>query len=173
MIGGADSHFSDSPTPAKPFRRNKSSIFFRIAFIPGILPRKKYCSCLIGATTSPPLCRDPAATSPTRSEHVAAFTGARRGEIRGLRCKLLARTTNEERHNDTRSQLRFLLFSIVCGLAAPSTGSQVTPPAQIPLSVEISAPSREVKAGSEFKLDVVMTNTSDEPVSLSFYPRGF
>ena len=72
-----------------------------------------------------------------------------------------------------RTQLRFMLFSIVCGLAAPWAGSQVTPPAQVPLSVTISAPSRQVKAGSEFKLDVVITNTSDEPVSLSFYPGDF
>ena len=70
------------------------------------------------------------------------------------------------------SQLKFVLFSIVC-LAASCAGSQVAPPPQVPLSVTISAQSLQVKAGSEFKLDVVTTNTSDEPVYLSFYPWDF
>lgn len=72
-----------------------------------------------------------------------------------------------------KSQLRFVFFSIVCGLAAPFAGTQVTPPSQVPISVTISAPSLEVKAGSEFKVDVVMTNTSNGRVALTMWSDDF
>jgi hypothetical protein len=66
----------------------------------------------------------------------------------------------------------FVLFSIVCGLGTAFADSQITP-AHVPISLTISAPSLEVKAGSEFKLDIVLTNTSAERVLLSMYPWDF
>jgi hypothetical protein len=61
----------------------------------------------------------------------------------------------------------------VCGLAATFDGAQVAPPAQVPISVTISASSAELKAGSELKLAFAVTNTSDEPVLLSMTPDDF
>ena len=74
--------------------------------------------------------------------------------------------------SDMKSHL-LMRASVICGLVVPFAGAQVAPPAQVPISVTISAPSLEVKAGSEFKVEVVMTNTSDEPVHLSMHPEDF
>lgn len=67
-----------------------------------------------------------------------------------------------------KSQLRFVFFPLLCGFAPTFASAQVVQPAQVPISLTISAPSLEVKAGSEFKLDIVLTNTSAERVLL--YP---
>ena len=72
-----------------------------------------------------------------------------------------------------RRLLAVVSLSTVCALAVPFAVGQVMPPTQVPISLTINAPSSEVKAGSEFKLDVVMTNTSDEQVGLTTWPDDF
>jgi hypothetical protein len=72
-----------------------------------------------------------------------------------------------------KSQLWRTFVLTGCGLAATFVGAQVAPHPQVPILVTISVPSPEVKAGSELKLDVVMTNTSNELVLLSMYPWDF
>jgi len=69
-----------------------------------------------------------------------------------------------------KNQLRLVFLLIVCGLAA---GAQVAPPAQVPISLTISTPSSQVKAASELRLDIVLTNSSDEPVGLTTWPEDF
>ncbi|HZW81621.1 MAG TPA: hypothetical protein VFF50_14195, partial [Candidatus Deferrimicrobiaceae bacterium] len=71
------------------------------------------------------------------------------------------------------NQLRLVFLLIVCGFAASLSIAQVAPPAQIPISVTINAPSSEVKAGSDLRLDVVMSNTSDDQVGLTTWPEDF
>jgi hypothetical protein len=68
-------------------------------------------------------------------------------------------------------RLKFAAPWVFFVLAPTIAATQVTP--SPPVSVTISAPSSDVKAGSELKLDVVVTNTSDEQVGLTTWPEDF
>jgi len=68
---------------------------------------------------------------------------------------------------------KLIQVSVICGLVVAFADAQGTPPAQVPISVAISASSLEVKAGSELKLEVVMANTSDGRVGLTTWPEDF
>jgi hypothetical protein len=70
-------------------------------------------------------------------------------------------------------QFGLVCLSAACGLAAAPSCAQVAQRSQIPLSISINTPSPEIRTGSELKLDLVLTNTSNHPISLSMYPADF
>jgi hypothetical protein len=75
--------------------------------------------------------------------------------------------------SDMKIHLKLMRVSVICGLLMTFAAAQGTQSAPSPISVTISAPSLDVKAGSEFKVDVVMTNTSNERVALTMWPDDF
>lgn len=74
---------------------------------------------------------------------------------------------------DMEKQLRLAFLLIAYGVAASFAGAQVSPSAQVPISLTISTPSSEVKAGSELKLGIALTNTTDEQIGLTTWAEDF
>lgn len=62
-------------------------------------------------------------------------------------------------------------FIILWAFLVLSPTAQVTWSGQVPISVTINAPSSEAKAGSELKLGIALTNTSDKQVDLTTWPE--
>ena len=69
-----------------------------------------------------------------------------------------------------RKQVRFVSLSIACALVAAFATAQATQSAQVPFSLAVSTSTPTIKMGSELKLDVAVTNTSDKRVSLWSHP---
>ena len=69
-----------------------------------------------------------------------------------------------------KAQITPVLLSLVGSFGAVFAFSQGQAPARAPLTVTISTPNPTIKVGSDLKIDIALTNTSDE--SLSGTPNG-
>ena len=70
-----------------------------------------------------------------------------------------------------RKQAQFVSLSIACVLVAAFATAQAMQSAQVPFSLAVSTPTSTVKVGSELKLDIALTSTSDKPFLFNLHVK--